>query len=82
MAGRHRGNDNEEDGLFVHVPAKQKGGISTQSNRSYKSIPSRTQPEFDEAKLNQSVQEHNHISTPRKHTSWNIKPRVTLRTAS
>lgn len=40
-------NDNEEHGLLVHMPAKQEGGISTQSDRSDESIPSRTQPEFD-----------------------------------
>lgn len=50
------GNDNEEDGLFVHMPAKQEGGIATESDRSDKSIPRRTQPKFNKTQLDKSVQ--------------------------
>ena len=47
--------DHEQDGFLVHMPAEQKGGITTQRDGTDESIPRRPQEQLDEGDLRRSV---------------------------
>ena len=47
------GNNDEQDSLLMHVPAKQKRGIATKRYGRNKCLPGRLEEELNEADLQQ-----------------------------
>lgn len=44
-------DDYKEDGLLVDMPPEEERSVPTQGQRTYKGIPVRTEPEFDQGEL-------------------------------
>lgn len=45
------GDDDEKDGFFMDVPAKEKGGVATEGEGTEEGVIGGVEEEFDEAEL-------------------------------
>lgn len=44
-------DDDQENGLFVHVPAEEEGGVAAESDGADERLPVGAEPEFDQRQL-------------------------------
>ena len=70
-------DDDEEDGLLVHVPAEEEGGVAAESHGADEGLPVGAEPEFDQGKLHGvSILLQTKKKKKGVHTSWKIRVRM------